>query len=139
MLRAVSGETYGNTIQRRIFDSLGLDQSVPAIINAVRERLAVGYAPLYDDRPWWLGRPLVLATWLETDTASYLVDPGSRTIRSVTVRERSTPGMGTKYRAVKKSFVELRSLVHLNLFPQVLRRHVHSSGEQRLSGHRSPG
>ena len=69
VLEAVSGETYGPVIQRRILDPLNLRDSVPVITHDVRPRLAVGYGPAYDDRPWWPGRPLAPATWLETDTA----------------------------------------------------------------------
>ena len=35
----------------------------------MRERLAVGYEPARDDRPWRAGEPLQPATWLETGTA----------------------------------------------------------------------
>ena len=69
VLRAVTGETYGPTIQTRILDPLGLVESVPTITSDVRPRLAVGYGPQFDDRPWWSGQPLAPATWLETDTA----------------------------------------------------------------------
>ena len=69
VLRAVEGDTYGPTIQRRILDPLGLKDSTPTITSATRDRLAVGYGPLFDDRPWWPGRLLAPATWLETDTA----------------------------------------------------------------------
>lgn len=69
VLQAVTGEIYGSIIQKRILDPLGVKDSVPTIDNAVRSRLAVGYGPLFDDRPWWPGRPLAPATWLETDTA----------------------------------------------------------------------
>ena len=69
VLRAVTGESYGRTIQRRILAPLGLVDSVPTIDDGDRPRLAVGYAPGSDDRPWWPGQPLWPATWLETDTA----------------------------------------------------------------------
>ena len=42
--------------------------SEPAITNALRPRLAVGYASLYDDRPAHPSHPLVPATWLETES-----------------------------------------------------------------------
>lgn len=69
VLRAVTGESYGDTIHRLVLDPLGLVDSVPTITTDVRPRLAVGYGPMHDDRPWWPGRPLAPATWLETDTA----------------------------------------------------------------------
>jgi hypothetical protein len=42
--------------------------SEPAITNALRPRLAVGYVSLYDDRPAHSSHPLVPATWLETES-----------------------------------------------------------------------
>ncbi|MCC6792450.1 MAG: beta-lactamase family protein, partial [Thermomicrobiales bacterium] len=68
VLQAVEGDTYGPIIRRRILDPLGLADSIPTIESKDRHRLAVGYGPLFDDRPWWPGRPLAPATWLETDT-----------------------------------------------------------------------
>jgi CubicO group peptidase (beta-lactamase class C family) len=46
-----------------------MTQSEPAITNDIRHRLAVGYGPVHDDRPWSDGDALAPATWLETDTA----------------------------------------------------------------------
>jgi CubicO group peptidase (beta-lactamase class C family) len=69
VLRAVTGKGYGPTIQSRILNPLGLVDSTPTITSDMRHRLAIGYGPLFDDRPWWPGQPLAPATWLETDTA----------------------------------------------------------------------
>ncbi len=69
VLQAVTGETYGPTLQARILDPLGLTDSFPTITTSIRDRLATGHSPKFDDRPWWPGRPLAPATWLETDTA----------------------------------------------------------------------
>jgi CubicO group peptidase (beta-lactamase class C family) len=69
VLETVEGAAYAEIIQRRILDPLGLAASVPVITNAIRTRLATGYAPLHDDRTWWPGQPLAPAAWLETDTA----------------------------------------------------------------------
>jgi hypothetical protein len=43
--------------------------AAPTITLAIRPRLAVGYSPFSDDRPWLSHHPLAPATWLETDTA----------------------------------------------------------------------
>lgn len=69
VLETVGGEPYGPALQRRILDPLGMRAAIPTITNADRERHAVAYTPLFDDRPWWPGRPLRPATWFETDTA----------------------------------------------------------------------
>jgi CubicO group peptidase (beta-lactamase class C family) len=69
VLEAVTGESYPDLIQRRILDPLGMQDSVPAVTHAVRERLATGYRRSYDDRPAQQSHGHVPATWLETDTA----------------------------------------------------------------------
>lgn len=69
VLERVAGAPYRDTIQSRVLDRLRLKDSFPTITNEIRPRLAVGYAPAFDDRPWWPGRPLAPATWFETDTA----------------------------------------------------------------------
>lgn len=69
VIEAVEGEPYPAVVQRRILDPLGMTETVPAITNDVRDRLAVGYGPAHDDRPWTEGDPLTPATWLETATA----------------------------------------------------------------------
>ena len=46
-----------------------MHESEPAITNEIRDRLAVGYGPARDDRPWSEGAPLRAATWLVTGTA----------------------------------------------------------------------
>jgi len=69
VLERVAGTPYRETIQRRILDRLQLTGSYPTITNAIRPKMAVAYAPAFDDRPWWPGGSLVPATWFETDTA----------------------------------------------------------------------
>jgi CubicO group peptidase (beta-lactamase class C family) len=69
VMRAVTGETYGSTIQRRVLDLLGLVDSVPTITSDVRPRLAVGYGPRYDDRPLVAGPAARPGDLAETDTA----------------------------------------------------------------------
>ncbi len=69
VIEAVEGEPYPAVVQRRILDPLGMTETVPAITNDVRDRLAVGYGPAHDDRPWTEGDALAPATWLETATA----------------------------------------------------------------------
>jgi len=69
VLQRLTGEPYPATLQRRILDPLGMTASAPAITHDTRPRLAVGYAPAFDDRPFQPGDPLAPATWIETDTA----------------------------------------------------------------------
>jgi CubicO group peptidase (beta-lactamase class C family) len=68
VLERLTGQGYGEAIRSRVLTPLGMAASEPAITNALRPRLAVGYAPLYDDRPAHPSYPLVPATWLETES-----------------------------------------------------------------------
>jgi CubicO group peptidase (beta-lactamase class C family) len=69
VIEALEGASYPSVIKRRVMDPAGMTASEPAITNAIRSRIAVGYGPAIDDRPWNEGDPLLPATWLETDTA----------------------------------------------------------------------
>ncbi len=69
VLEAIEGRPYPEILRARILEPLGMTSSEPAITNAMRPRLAVGYAFLHDDRIGHPGMPLVPATWLETATA----------------------------------------------------------------------
>jgi CubicO group peptidase (beta-lactamase class C family) len=59
VLEAVTGGSYPDLLRARILKPLGMSATEPAITNAMRERLAVGYE----------SSPLAPATWLETATA----------------------------------------------------------------------
>jgi CubicO group peptidase (beta-lactamase class C family) len=84
ILEELQRQPYGDIIQARILDPLGMTDTVPIITNDTRKRLAVGYEGFYDDRPSPRDRPLAPATWLEhaegagsiastpTDMATYL-------------------------------------------------------------------
>ncbi len=69
VLETIEGRPYPEVLRRRILGPLGMRASEPEITNEIRERLAVGYAYLHDDRIGHPGMPLVPATWLETATA----------------------------------------------------------------------
>ncbi|HET6204851.1 MAG TPA: serine hydrolase domain-containing protein [Planctomycetota bacterium] len=58
-------EPFPAALRRRILEPLGMTSSVPSFTHGTRARLAVGYTPLYDDRPPHPSHPLVEATWLE--------------------------------------------------------------------------
>jgi len=65
LLEELLGQPYGDIIQARILDPLGMTATEPIITNETRKRLAVGYEGFYHDRPLPRGRPLAPATWLE--------------------------------------------------------------------------
>jgi D-alanyl-D-alanine carboxypeptidase len=68
VLEEVTGRCYGDIITDRILRPLGMEASEALITHDTRRRLAVGYEPLYDDRPFHPSLPLAPALWLETGT-----------------------------------------------------------------------
>ncbi len=64
-LEDLLSQRYGDIIQERILDPLGMTATEPITTHETRKRLAVGYEGFYDDRPLYRGRPLAPATWLE--------------------------------------------------------------------------
>lgn len=65
VLEDLQSRHYGDIIQERILDPLGMTATEPMITHETRKRLAVGYEGFYGDRPLPRGRPLAPATWLE--------------------------------------------------------------------------
>ncbi len=65
LLENVTGIAYGELVQARILDPLGMTNTLPVITHHIRHRLAVGYTHLYDDRPPLPGYPFVPAPWFE--------------------------------------------------------------------------
>jgi D-alanyl-D-alanine carboxypeptidase len=68
VLEAVTGLTCGEVVRQRVLEPLGMSATDPVITHDTRRRLAVGYSPLYDDRPAPRAAPLAPALWLETET-----------------------------------------------------------------------
>lgn len=60
-----SGRPHPDQLRSRIFDPLGIGSGLTAVRNRDRSRIAVGYAPSCDDRPWLPGDPVAPATWIE--------------------------------------------------------------------------
>jgi D-alanyl-D-alanine carboxypeptidase len=65
VLEDLLSQNYGDIIQERILDPLGMTATEPIITHETRKRLAVGYEGFYADRPLHRSRPLAPATWLE--------------------------------------------------------------------------
>ena len=68
-LEAATGERYRDLLREHILEPLGLRHTEPEIIVELRERMAVGYDRLHDDRTPTPDDPLYPAPWLETGTA----------------------------------------------------------------------
>ncbi len=69
VLEKALGEAFETALKKRVFETLGMSSSEPVITSDLRERLAVGYTQMYDDRPRPSGGKYVPATWGESDTA----------------------------------------------------------------------
>jgi D-alanyl-D-alanine carboxypeptidase len=65
VLEAIDRQPMAAVLRHRLLDPLGMSASEPVIANAIRPRMAVGYAPMFDDRPFPLRGTLAEAPWVE--------------------------------------------------------------------------
>ena len=65
VLEAIDRQPLAAVLRRRLLDPMGMSASEPVITNAIRPRMAVGYAPMFDDRPFPLRGTLAEAPWVE--------------------------------------------------------------------------
>jgi len=65
VLEAIDRQPLAVVLRRRVLDPLGMSSSEPVITNNIRARMAIGYAPMYDDRPFPLRGTLAEAAWVE--------------------------------------------------------------------------
>ncbi|HKZ78021.1 MAG TPA: serine hydrolase domain-containing protein [Pyrinomonadaceae bacterium] len=78
LLESLDERPLGEILQRRVLDMLGMKATNAIITNATRERLAVGYAPFYDDRPFPRRGKLAEAPWIEVpESAGSIASPAS--------------------------------------------------------------
>jgi D-alanyl-D-alanine carboxypeptidase len=68
-LEQVTGLALPELLRDRVFGPAGMTSTVGAITDEERTDLAIGYEPMYSDRPPRLAHPLVPARWLVSDTA----------------------------------------------------------------------
>ena len=66
VLETVTGQPYGELVQRRVLDPLGMRDSVPVMVQDTRRRMPGGHVPFYDDRPWEPAHGLVPAPYVES-------------------------------------------------------------------------
>ena len=70
VIEAADGRPFAEAMRARVLAPLGMTASSPTITNDVRARMAVGYEPAPDDRPWPARGPLGEAQWIEVDIAA---------------------------------------------------------------------
>jgi CubicO group peptidase (beta-lactamase class C family) len=69
VLEAAAGAPYRELLRIRVLEPLGLEHTEPEVTVGIRDRMAVGYDRLHDDRTPEPDDPLFPAPWLETGTA----------------------------------------------------------------------
>lgn len=70
LIEAVDKKPFADAMRQRVLNPLGMNSSSPVISNEIRERLAVGYAPLQSDRPFPIRGKLGEAPWIEVPEAA---------------------------------------------------------------------
>jgi CubicO group peptidase (beta-lactamase class C family) len=70
VIEAADGRPFAEALRARVLAPLGMAASFPVITNETRARMAVGYEPVPDDRPWPARGPLGEAQWVEVDIAA---------------------------------------------------------------------
>jgi CubicO group peptidase (beta-lactamase class C family) len=70
LLAAIDKRPFAEVMQQRVLNPLAMSASVPVITNDARGRMAVGYAPLYPDRPLPVRGKLGEAPWIEVPEAA---------------------------------------------------------------------
>ncbi|MCA1818245.1 MAG: beta-lactamase family protein [Acidobacteria bacterium] len=70
LVEALDGRPFADAMRARLFQPLGMTASAPVISNDTRARMAVGYRPFYEDRPFPLHGRLAEAPWIEMDMAA---------------------------------------------------------------------
>ena len=65
VLQEITGKPYAETVRAHILQPLGMSHSDAVFTHDSYKRLAVGYSPLYDDRPYNPAEPLIPAVWQE--------------------------------------------------------------------------
>jgi D-alanyl-D-alanine carboxypeptidase len=65
LLEDLENAPYATVLRRRVLEPVGMTDTDPVAAHANRHRLATGYVPLHDDRPYRNGDTLIPATWME--------------------------------------------------------------------------
>ena len=117
VLEEVTGRPWWELARERILEPLGMTATEPVISDDVRPKLAQGWVPPLDDRPWHVDHGLVHAPWYEsytadgtiasnaTDMASYVrmyLNDGGEILRKEDVDRMTTgdiddPDTGSRY------------------------------------------
>lgn len=106
ILEAIDKRSFAESLQRRVLDPLGMSSSSSTITNDIRDRLAIGYGPLKDDRPFPLKGPLGEAPWLEVSEAAGSVAATAKDM-SAYLQMLLNRGAGPRSRIISEKSFEL--------------------------------
>jgi CubicO group peptidase (beta-lactamase class C family) len=107
LIETLDRRPFADALAARVLKPLGMTASSPVITNALRPRMAVGYAPEFEDRPFPARGPLAEAAWIEVDTAAGGVASGpSDMVAYMRMLLNRGAGPGTR-RVVSESSFEL--------------------------------
>lgn len=70
LIEALDRRPFADALAARVLKPLGMTASAPLISQVLRPRMAVGYAPEFEDRPFPLRGRLAEAAFIEVDTAA---------------------------------------------------------------------
>ncbi len=70
LIEEIDKRTLAESLRARVLAPLGMTASAPVITNDLRARMAVGYAPKFEDRPFALRGELAEAAWTEVGEAA---------------------------------------------------------------------
>jgi CubicO group peptidase (beta-lactamase class C family) len=70
LIETLDRRPFADAMTARVLAPLGMTASTPVVGNRLRPRMAVGYAPEFEDRPFPARGPLAEAAWIEVDTAA---------------------------------------------------------------------
>ncbi|MDB5905309.1 MAG: hypothetical protein JWM26_4187 [Betaproteobacteria bacterium] len=68
VIEHVTGLPYAEAVSKSVLDPLRMTESYGALTHSIRDRMAVGYVPRFDDRPYYVGCSLEPAPSLEVGT-----------------------------------------------------------------------
>jgi CubicO group peptidase (beta-lactamase class C family) len=70
LLETIDKRPFAEALRDRVLRPLGMDASESTITDNARERMAVGYRPLFDDRPFPVKGKIGEAPWIEVAEAA---------------------------------------------------------------------
>jgi CubicO group peptidase (beta-lactamase class C family) len=106
ILEAIDKRPFAESLQRRVLEPLGMTSSSAIITNDIRDRLAIGYGPLKDDRPFPLKGPIGEAPWIEVSEAAGSVAATAKDM-SAYLQMLLNRGAGPRSRIVSEKSFEL--------------------------------